>query len=244
LLARISLYQKDWHKAETASTEVIDDSRYELLNDLTTVFGKNSTEAILQFQPTGPGFNTYDGYSFILDDNFNSNSPAALAQSLVSSFEANDQRFRFWVGNYNGYYFTYKYRIKGGGGGSSLDEYTMVLRLAEQYLIRAEARAQLGDLNKAVTDINIIRKRAGLDALSGNLTKDSILSVIMHERQTELFAEWGHRWFDLKRTGRLDAVMESVAPSKNTVWRSFAKLFPIPSTEIVKNPVLTQNPGY
>ena len=111
-------------------------------------------------------------------------------------------------------------------------------------MIRAEARAELGDVNNALTDINIIRNRAGLSILPNNLSKDSVLSAIMHERQVELFSEWGHRWFDLRRSGKLDIVMNTVARLKNTTWNPFAGLFPIPSSEIIKNPGLTQNPGY
>ncbi len=67
----------------------------------------------------------------------------------------------------------------------------MVLRLAEQYLIRAEARAHQNNAEGAISDINIIRTRAELPGLENTLTQDEILSAVAHERQTELFAEWG-----------------------------------------------------
>jgi len=65
--------------------------------------------------------------------------------------------------------------------------------------------------------------------------------VIPHERQVDLFTEGCHRWFDLKRTGRLDAVMQAEKPA---TWQSYAALYPILFTDIQRNPNLTQNLGY
>jgi hypothetical protein len=114
------------------------------------------------------------------------------------------------------------------------------LRLAEQYLIRGEARAHQNNVQGAQEDLNIIRSRAGLGATTAN-DESSLLAVIETERQVELFAEWGHRWFDLKRTGRADAVL-SLEKAPN--WQSTDRLYPIPFEEIKINPSLTQNPGY
>src|SRR5690606_33452932 len=116
--------------------------------------------------------------------------------------------------------------------------------LSEQYLIRAEARAQLGDLKDALKDLNLIRKRAGLEpkVLNG---KSELLDAIFRERQVELFAEWGHRWLDLKRTGEVDGVMEKVALQKGgDTWTSDKQWWPIPQQELHNNPNLTQNPSY
>jgi hypothetical protein len=66
------------------------------------------------------------------------------------------------------------------------------------------------------------------------------LASITHERQTELFCEWGHRWLDLKRTGQAGAVL---APIKSQ-WTPDAQLYPIPQQELTVDPNLTQNPGY
>jgi len=66
---------------------------------------------------------------------------------------------------------------------------------------------------------------------------------VAHERQTELFAEWGHRWLDLKRTGQAGAVL-SVIPLKQPWLGNYQLLYPIPYTEIQDDPSLVQNPGY
>ncbi len=117
----------------------------------------------------------------------------------------------------------------------------MVFRLAEQYLIRAEARANLENLTGANEDLNIIRKRALLDA-KNDLNKDSILRNIEQERRIELFSEWGYRWFDLKRLNRADKVLTQ---TKGDTWQSTDALYPIPQSEIDLNSNLKpQNAGY
>ena len=115
-----------------------------------------------------------------------------------------------------------------------------MLRLAEQYLIRAEAEAEKGQLANAINDINVIRNRAWLGSLPGNLGQTQVLAAIAQENRIEFFAEWGHRWFDLKRTGQANSVLAPIKP----FWESTAQLFPIPYTEIQADPNLIQNPGY
>jgi len=142
----------------------------------------------------------------------------------------------------------YKYKLNTS---APREEYNMVLRLAEQYCIRAEARAMLDQLPDAVNDLNTIRKRAGLADLTNITTQTRAIAAVEQERRIELFAEWGHRWFDLKRwpasrpthpnEKRIDEVMNALRPA---TWKTTAVLWPIPSTEIIRNPSLTQNEGY
>jgi starch-binding outer membrane protein, SusD/RagB family len=68
----------------------------------------------------------------------------------------------------------------------------------------------------------------------------------MHERQVELFTEWGHRWLDLQRTGKLNDIMSVVALQKGGSWEPYKALLPIPYDEFKWNPSLRghQNPGY
>jgi hypothetical protein len=76
--------------------------------------------------------------------------------------------------------------------------------------------------------------------------KTSLLAAILHERQVELFCEWGHRWLDLKRTGNIDVVMNLVTPSKanGAPWQTYQQLYPIPVSDILAAPNLKQNLGY
>ncbi len=118
----------------------------------------------------------------------------------------------------------------------------MMMRLAELYLIRAEARAQQKtNLSGAAADINMLRTRAGLPPTTAS-TSDGLLAAVAHERQVELFTEGAHRWLDLKRTGQALPVL-SVIPLHSAI-NSIQLLYPVPTSEITADPNLTQNPGY
>jgi hypothetical protein len=116
-------------------------------------------------------------------------------------------------------------------------------RLAEQYLIRAEARAQQNNLTGALADLNAIRTRAGLPA-SAAVSQADVLIAIARERRVELFCEMGNRFFDLRRTGNLDAVMNVIALLKGGSWSSYKDWWPIPLTDIQNDNHLTQTPGF
>jgi starch-binding outer membrane protein, SusD/RagB family len=239
LLARVYLYTQQWQQAENMSTEVIASSGASLVSNLNNVFLSNSTEALWQLAPVVQGFNTTEGLNFI-PANTTTKPLYVLTTALFNAFETGDQRKTAWTKtnvitgqNYN---YPNKYKVRMN---ATVTEYYMMLRLSEQYLIRAEARAQQDKIAPAQSDINIIRSRAGLTATTAN-TKAALLTAIEKERRIELFAEWAHRWFDLKRTGRVDAVLQPLKPS----WQSYAALFPIPQSQLERNPTLTQNPGY
>lgn len=115
----------------------------------------------------------------------------------------------------------------------------MVIRLAELYLIRAEARAKQNNITGSQEDLNRIRNRSGLANITAN-TLSLLLSAIEQERRIELMMEWGHRWLDLKRTGRVNGIISSLKSS----WQPTDALYPIPKYELETNPFLVQNPGY
>jgi len=250
LLARAYLYAGDYQDAEIQATAVIGNSNYNLLQDMNQAFLKNSAEAIWQLASANPSItNTLDAYWFVLKSTPGIGNHVTLSTYLLNAFEVGDTRKINWVGTYKKgattYYYAYKYK-NNQATGAVPTEYLMILRLAEQFLIRAEARAQLGESN-AVSDLNTIRNRAGLANYAGATDKASLLTAILHERQVELFSEWGHRWFDLKRTGTLNTVMggaTGVCAAKGGTWNSNDALLPIPLSEIQINPNLTQNAGY
>lgn len=265
LLARVYLYlgdysnknANDYAQAVQWAGKVIGNSVYSLspLTGSNSVFTKNSSEAIWQLQ-TSSALNsgaTYDGQYFILTAAPSTNSLAnsnAITTFLLNAFEPGDNRKSSWIGSYssggNTWYFPYKYKYNANNAGGNVYEYTMVLRLGEQYLIRAEAEAEQGQVAPAITDLNVIRTRAGLANYSGATDQASVLSAILHERQVELFCEWGNRWFDLIRTGNINQVMGNITPQKGGIWSSdgHQALYPIPLSEIQKDPNLTQNAGY
>jgi hypothetical protein len=244
LLARVYLYKKDYTNAEIEATKVIiNNSLFELVK-LDQAFVKNNHEAIWQIQPSTPGANSSDAEVFILNEQPGATYPAYLDSNLVKAFEPGDQRLKVWVNSadFNGitYYYPYKYKIVT----SDLpEEYPGVLRLGEQYLIRAEARVNLGNLTDGKKDLDAIRARAGL--LPVSITdQQGLLKAVMRERRVELFSEWGHRWFDLKRTETVNEVMAKVTPLKGGTWNANWQYYPIPIGDIRKNKNLIQNSGY
>jgi hypothetical protein len=242
LLARVYLYMKDWSKAEARASRLINNTTtYSLVNSLNDVFLPNSAEAIWQLQPVIPEMSTGQGRLFIL---LASPNDVVLNDDMVSSFQSGDMRRDNWVGSFSDgnqiYYFPHKYKVYSA---TTITEYATVLRLAEQYLIRAEARAEQDQLAEAIRDLDMIRNRAGLPLImdtAPSMTKGDLLLAIAQERKFEFLTEWGHRWLDLKRTGRVTEVLSAV----KTNWQDSDALYPIPHSERLVNPQLTQNPGY
>lgn len=252
MLARVYLYQKKWKEAEDMATLVIGSNKYTLELDLSRVFLANSQEAILQLIPFNLGGETLEGNIFKPWDD-NTVPTYLISNSLQSAFDAEDKRKQQWMGiniiKVNGidqfYYYPRKYRAVTLGNNISTENY-MLLRYAELFLIRAEARAQQGTIsgaNSSVEDLNVIRRRAGLPDANA-VSKENALQFIYNERRKELFLELGHRWFDLIRTNQIDAVMQIEAQAKGSLWVNSASLYPIPFLEIQKNPFLKQNTGY
>lgn len=238
MLARYYLYNEVWDKAELHAELVIQQNGlYELLTDPNEVFLANSRESIWQLQPVIPNQNTMEGLNYLLlFTPFN----VSLSPELVAEFSNEGVRKDAWLDSLSTgtqvYYYPTKYKVKFG---SPVTEYSSVIRLAELYFIGAEAKIELGDLAGGRDDLNAIRSRAGLSPVELSTAED-LLEAVYHERRLELFTESGHRWFDLKRTGRATEVLETKKPE----WKSTDVLYPIPQTELNRNPNLEQNPGY
>lgn len=250
LLARTHLYLENWEQAEYFSSQVINQGAlYQLLKDPNQVFLANSEEAIWQISPIGWGSSfthTNEGNLFIPSST--STPIAVLSESFMNQWENHqDLRFENWIESFSSndemLFYPHKYKTQYDASGGKINEYSMVMRLAEQYLIRAEANAHLGNLQSAIADVNKIRERAKITLISESnpySTKSELLEIILEERRKEFFAEWGHRWFDLKRLGKSSLLSEK----PNTDWKKTDVWFPIPENERLKNPKLTQNDGY
>lgn len=240
LLARVYLYHGNWAEASNEASAVINNPLYNWETDLDNIFLKSSTTTIWQFMPKLEGNNTDEGSLFI----FLTGPPPliALTTDFVTSFEAGDQRKEHWIATVTSgtetWFHSYKYK-QNSNTGSSL-EYSVVFRLAEQYLIRAEARAMQGELSIAKEDLNKIRHLAGLGDTDA-ATATEIAVAVLNERRHELFTEYGHRFFDLKRTNNLDSVLSL----SKIGWDHNDMFWPIPNNELLANPNLhPQNPGY
>lgn len=224
LLARVYLYRENWSGAEIEASKLINNSElYSLESDLNLVFRTSSSEAIFQlWNDRYPP----ERLTFRISSIYNGPRFCSLRESLFNSFESNDLRYINWVTSLDVsgtiYYGAVKYK---SAVSYPSEDYSTVFRLAEQYLIRAEARAHQNNLVEAAEDINVIRTRAELPNTSAS-TQTELLEAIMEERYHELFSEWGHRWFDLKRTGKANEIL---APVKSW-WNNEDVLYPIPES--------------
>lgn len=251
LLARVYLYAGKNQDAVNSATAVINKTEYfSLEQDLTKVFSAASREAIFQLKPNNTNGTlrnaTPEGYMFLPTVN-GFGSAFTFTQEFLNAFDVNDQRKTQWMLDVSGTLIPYKYII-GGANATPMGvqpQYYMVMRLAEMYLIRAEASLLVSDGNKdnAIADLNALRERAGVDDLPTTLTAAEVADAIANERRFELFAEWGHRWFDLKRTGKASSVLSQI-PIKQPWAGDYQLLYPIPLSEIDNNKSITQNPIY
>lgn len=240
LLARVYLYTDQWDLAEAEATDVI--GNFGLEDELGKVFLKESMETIWQLQHGEFPGNTQEASQLIIP--FVPGQSFALTDVLLSAFEDGDGRRSEWIDSISNeeqtitLYYPYKYKARFDVTESL--EYSIHFRLAEQYLIRSEARTHLGNLIGAREDLNVIRNRAELANTTAN-SESELLEAILAERRVELFTEQGHRWFDLRRTGRATAVLGMFKPD----WEDTDVLFPIPEIELEANPnLLPQNQGY
>lgn len=140
----------------------------------------------------------------------------------------------------------------------------VIFHVSDMYLVAAEAYLMAGQTAQALTKINAVRNRAGLESLSSfsdyentYATSPSFqirdIDLILDERARELYAE-GHRWMDLRRTKQLVRYNVEFSPyvtsakAMQDVSGSGYKLYrPIPANEIEMNTAMTsadQNPGY
>lgn len=246
LLSRVYLYTRQYALSEAQATDVINNTSLYQLTDLDNVFLRNSNEAIWQLPSVYAGVNTYDGRTFIIPETgFDGDHPVSLSRNLYAVFEKADKRKSSWVASVvldtTTYYYPYKYKV--GVVGEPVTEYQMIFRLGEQYLIRAEARANEGNLPGAMEDLNAIRSRAGLSALN-IADKNKVVDTILHERRVELFTEGAHRWFDLKRTNTINNVMTSVTKEKGGIWSANWQYYPIIVSELQLSPNVSQTTGY
>lgn len=231
LLARVHLYMGAYDEAIALATEVIEDGGYTLLDDYADIFTDGSAESIFEIDFTVLARNRIAEYNF--PKTLNGRREVAPTTDILNAYESSDERYAASIA----FEETLAYAIKYDDLATGADN-VIVIRLADMYLIRAEANAKLGQNLAAVQDdVNEIRSRAELGNTSAG-TFPQLLDAIEQERWVE-FAFEGHRWFDLVRTDRAVAVLPNVTDVNQT-------LFPIPLSEILTNtnPDMKQNPGY
>ncbi len=232
LKARVQLYREQYDNAEALATGIISSGRYSLLP--TVSYGniwsaKNTVEAIFELE-----FNSADQNSiafFYYPSNRGGRNEISSSTALNTAHENGDVRKAI---NFTTIVPTAKtakaFRVATG------DDNVVLFRLAELYLIRAEARIRKAtpDLIGSLSDLNVIRSRAGLPNFVSSSSAE-ILDAILRERRVELAHE-GHRWFDLRRYNRTSTL---------GISQPFRALWPIPQREVLTSGgIITQNTGY
>ncbi len=243
LLARYYLYTEDWQQAEKFATDVIEGNgtkEYFLEEKFIDALEDFSSESILEIVYSAND-NPRTSPDFSISNLFVGRRELIPSSEVVLALQ-DDGGDRLAVLEFDGN------NARGADNGWTVVRYgpftnIPVLRLAEMYLIRAEARANQDNFagqNSAEVDVNIIRQRAGVPLIVGT-SKNQMLQAVENERRLELCFE-GHRWFDLVRTGRDSQVM----PAFSNNWTEKDRLWPVPLSEITNNTSLknSQNPGY
>lgn len=237
MLCKVLMQQKKWNEAEQHLKSIVQSPLYVWQPDLTKTFKKAGKHILWQLKPLKTNNATEEAINY----NFTTAVPNtyALSTDLVSSFAAADLRRQHWIKeitiNQNLYYRCEKYR----NTTANTDEYSVIFRLEEVYLLLAEALANQNKVVDALPFVNAVRQKAGIPALTSSIRED-LLNKITEENRKEFFAEHGNRFLTLKRNDRL-GTLSIVKPN----WQPFHEVWPIPQAEILLNPNLNpQNPGY
>jgi len=262
LLGKVYLFENKFSQAETKLAEILPFTPNPLIN-YAQAFGvgqDNNAEIIFSIQYLKGGFG--EGNSFasgfvpqtagtsivgISGGSFNIGTP-----DLNNAFEPGDLRKNISVGVFTSgtytYYYAKKFIYQGVAAGNEGDNDWPVIRWGDVLLMYAEAANENNNTNNALTQLNIVRNRAGLASKIG-LTQAAARIAIQAERRIELCFE-GERWFDLIRWNQYVQVMQNYKNTYTPPSGAFGNilstlnLYPIPSRERSLNPNLTQNPGY
>lgn len=230
--ARAELYRNNFEQAEALASQVLDpfatQPRGGLAASYADIWATKNTrpESIWELQFTATDANSLRFYYY-------GRNEIASSAELGAAHEAGDTRKAV---NYTPTSIATTFKQLKYFRPDGTDN-ILLLRLAEVYLIRAEARARKAapDVLGAQADLNIVRSRAGLlPTLAA--TPDALLEAVLQERRIELAHE-AHRWFDLRRTGK--------AVSTLGIAETFRVLWPIPQRERETSGfIVDQNEGY
>ncbi len=243
LLSRLYLYTRDFASCIRYADLVIDDGNYALNPSYTDIFAtKLSTESVFELSFNNADQSGVRNWYFPTPQG--GRGDLACHNSFVekAQADANDIRGTLYaVEPSQGVYYPTKYNKTG-----NIDN-IHVIRIAEMYLNRAEAKARSeSDLAGALADLNLIRSRAGVSQLA--LTDAAALTEAIWAEQQLEFAFEGHSFFDLVRTEKIVERVQNVPRLNSPTTISFTDieraLFPIPLFEMNANSNMVQNPAY
>jgi hypothetical protein len=264
MLAKVQLYQENWQEVVNLTTQIMG-MGYSLTPNYYDIFrisGENNSESIFEIQAqTVPGncaasnsqwaevqgVRGQFGWGFV-----------EPSEDLVNAYEEGDERLDATIlfrgettpegekiiDNAPNPRYNQKAYVPGfvtNECGYAKDQNIRILRYAEVLLMHAEAANELGQTEEALSSLNMVRERAGLDPIE-TATQEELRNMIWHERRVELALESGDRFYDLVRQGRAAEVFQ--AQGTNFV-EGKNEVYPIPQQQIdISGGTLEQNPGY
>jgi len=231
MLARVHLSRGNYAQAITEATRVISSGRFSLAPTFDRAFNQTagSPEWIHYIPITAQdGVNSLNTFYGARQNGGRGDIHFTL--TFLNRFEANDARRTFFIQIDRNRRQTSKWQGRPADGVD-----LPLIRLAEMYMIRAEANLRLGTTTGAapLDDVNLIRARSGASALT-----EVTLTDILAERSRE-FAFEGHLHNDLRRLGGNIVVGGNPLSAREDRF-----VFPIPRREIDANDRLEQNPYY
>ena len=240
LLARVYLYKKDKTNAIAHASKVIANPNFALLPaaNYGEIFStRRTTESIFELSFDKQNRSDFNGLTYSRDAALRPEVWYLAHKNLNDFFQSRPDDVRAALVDFDSTHNdvtiipdgrTQKYR-----GEEAKDNPAYIIRLAEMYLIRAEANGRTAGLD----DLNTLRTQRGLTALEPMkvATEGDFLNAVLEERRAELNFE-GHRQFDLARTGKIKEVLDI---------DEFRGILPIPAREIATGQgKIKQNPGY
>jgi hypothetical protein len=267
LLARVRLYQRDWGAADTRAQNAIDLASATFGSGLASpdsgsvrsIFDeRNSNPEAIFTIATDPNAGESPGINEAISAYTTIQWIAQLpTQDLVGLYESGDARLAAWYDPCFDEVNSVKptgcsgvndagYELTKWSSEQAFNQYAdnhQHLRVAEMYLIQAEARLkqQGGGVSQAIARLNDLRSERGASTLdASNYNQTSAMDEILDERRRELVAE-GHRFFDLKRLGR---DIRKVQGREDIPFRDIRILDDLPEDQLAVNDSLQQNPGY
>ena len=225
LRARVMLHQGKMQEAASSAEYIITQTGHQL-DDFEKIFRSlQNTEIIFAFE------NRPEESSITISTLFYSYAHPNKGSwvyrpsgELMSLYSSDDLRKNISITSIDGNDMVNKYP----SGQTGTDPF-IVFRLAEMYLISAEAQG----INGGLTRLNELRNERGLDNVSPG-GEQAFIDAILLERKKEFLGE-GFLFYDLVRTGK---AIEELG------IQGYQQLLPIPGEELLLNPNLTPNPGY
>jgi starch-binding outer membrane protein, SusD/RagB family len=244
MLARYHLYLDNWTEAESYASQVISQATYQLVRPFSDIFRTDfSAESVFEMHYNVVDFSGFRQwyYPASLNGRGGLSFHAPFAAELLARV-GQDSRSNLIALNpaFGGVYYSTKFDQLQNASN------VPVIRIAEMYLIRAEARGMLNNINGGLEDLNAVRNRAGLPNATATSGAE-LVNLVLEERKFE-FAIEGHRFFDMTRTDRAIQVFTNIPRTTGASLYSIGSrdryIMPIPNSEIFTNPNMVQNTAY